>query len=255
VQVDPIKTKLKPPVSKRLKLRCVVPLTIFALKFNLRRYSTAADKADLAERRAAAEEAEALAQLAGISRAAILRHVEEEAAELREQVMAERTRVVGRCMLTASSAVLKAPIFSALETITCESAFKLCLQSQLAQLQRGRRDCSRGTRPGDAGSRAGLRAERAGRGAGEAAVPAPARVRRRAPGRAVQVDPIKPTLRAPGTQHLKPKCDKLLSNSAFEFNLRRYNQVKTLEEARVTAEQEREDAEVGRCRLTLSNPR
>jgi len=41
-------------------------------------------------------------------------------------------------------------------------------------------------------------------------------------GRAVQVDPIKPTLKAPGTQRLNLKCDGPLSNVAFKFNLRRY---------------------------------
>ena len=53
----------------------------------------------------------------------------------------------------------------------------------------------------------------------------------------MQFDPIKPTLKAPGTQRLKLKYDKLLSyrlnfasilpqfclHSAFKFNLRRYN--------------------------------
>jgi len=39
VQVDRMKPKLKPPRSKHLKLRCVVPLSNFAFKFNLRRYS------------------------------------------------------------------------------------------------------------------------------------------------------------------------------------------------------------------------
>jgi len=38
----------------------------------------------------------------------------------------------------------------------------------------------------------------------------------------VQVDPIKPQLKPPGTKCLKVKCDALLSNSAFKFNLRRY---------------------------------
>ena len=38
----------------------------------------------------------------------------------------------------------------------------------------------------------------------------------------MQIDPIKPTLKAPGTKLLKLKCDKPLSNFAFEFNLRRY---------------------------------
>ena len=44
----------------------------------------------------------------------------------------------------------------------------------------------------------------------------------RARGRAVQVDPMKPTLKAPGSEHSKLKSDDLLSNFAFNFNLRRY---------------------------------
>ena len=47
--------------------------------------------------------------------------------------------------------------------------------------------------------------------------------RRLAPSKAVQVDPIKPTLKAPGTKRLKLKHDKVLSSFAFKFNLRRYN--------------------------------
>ena len=35
----------------------------------------------------------------------------------------------------------------------------------------------------------------------------------------MQVDPIKPTLKVPGTKLLKLKYDKLLSNFAFKFNL------------------------------------
>ena len=42
-------------------------------------------------------------------------------------------------------------------------------------------------------------------------------------GRAVQVAPMKPKLKPPGTKCLKLNCDMLLSTSAFEFNLRRYN--------------------------------
>jgi pyrroline-5-carboxylate reductase len=41
----------------------------------------------------------------------------------------------------------------------------------------------------------------------------------------VQVDPIKPKSKPPGTERLKPKCDVLLSTSAFKFNLRRYSMV------------------------------
>jgi hypothetical protein len=37
----------------------------------------------------------------------------------------------------------------------------------------------------------------------------------------VQVDPIEPKLKPPGTKRLKLNCDILLSTSAFRFNLRR----------------------------------
>jgi hypothetical protein len=40
----------------------------------------------------------------------------------------------------------------------------------------------------------------------------------------VQVDPIKPTLKPPGTKRLKLNCDVLLRNFAFNYNLRRYNE-------------------------------
>ena len=45
---------------------------------------------------------------------------------------------------------------------------------------------------------------------------------------AVQDDPIKPKLKPPETKRLKPNCDVLLSNSAYKFNLRRYNVVRAL---------------------------
>jgi hypothetical protein len=45
---------------------------------------------------------------------------------------------------------------------------------------------------------------------------------RRLRGRAVQVDPVKPTLKAPGTERLKLKAEELLSNFGFKFNLRPY---------------------------------
>jgi len=38
VQVDPIKTTLKPTGTKRLKLNCDELLSTFAFNFNLRRY-------------------------------------------------------------------------------------------------------------------------------------------------------------------------------------------------------------------------
>ena len=41
-------------------------------------------------------------------------------------------------------------------------------------------------------------------------------------GRAVQVDPVKPVLKPPGTMRLKLKYGKLLSSFASKINLRRY---------------------------------
>jgi len=42
-------------------------------------------------------------------------------------------------------------------------------------------------------------------------------------GKAVQVAPIKPTLKARGTKRLKLRYDELLSSFAFNLNLRRYD--------------------------------
>jgi len=44
----------------------------------------------------------------------------------------------------------------------------------------------------------------------------------------VQLDPIKPYLKPPGTKRLKLKCDEPLSNIAFNFNLRRHIKVKRI---------------------------
>ena len=38
----------------------------------------------------------------------------------------------------------------------------------------------------------------------------------------MQIEPIRPTLKAPRSKHLKLKYDVPLSNCAFNFNLRRY---------------------------------
>jgi len=47
VQVDPIKPKLKPPGTKRLKLTYGEPLSDFAFKFNLRRYDVVRQPLDM----------------------------------------------------------------------------------------------------------------------------------------------------------------------------------------------------------------
>ena len=63
----------------------------------------------------------------------------------------------------------------------------------------------------------------------------------------MQVDLIKPMLKPPETKHSKLKCDTLLSSFAFKFSWRRYN---TDENLLMMSDK----SEVGRCRLTLSNP-
>jgi peroxiredoxin len=40
----------------------------------------------------------------------------------------------------------------------------------------------------------------------------------------VQVDPIKPTLKAPGTERLNLKYEQLVSSFCFKFKLRRYSE-------------------------------
>jgi len=108
---------------------------------------------------------------------------------------------VGRCRLTLSNPVLKAPISKHLRLREiCWTAFKFCFQIQLAPLHQG------GT------------AVPAGRGRAR-------RLHPRQTGRAVQVDPIRPVLKAPETVLFKLRCDGPLSNVAFKFNLRRYRLV------------------------------
>ena len=63
-------------------------------------------------------------------------------------------------------------------------------------------------------------------------------------GEAVQVDPIKPILKPPGTKHLQLKRDIVLSTFAFKYNLRRCTVVSVIWVISM----------VERCRLTLSNP-
>jgi len=81
----------------------------------------------------------------------------------------------------------------------------------------------------------------------------------------VQVHPIKPTLKAPGTKRLKLEYDVLLSNFAFRFNMRRYSKgLKMLINRQLgegwnhwknLLEQKRgNEDKVGPCMSTLSNP-
>jgi len=81
----------------------------------------------------------------------------------------------------------------------------------------------------------------------------------------VQVDPMRPKLKPPGTKRLKLiKCDLLLSSFTFEFNLRRYTKMYLIAHATeegivIDLEPIEQGSElllngVGRCRLTVSNP-
>jgi len=70
--------------------------------------------------------------------------------------------------------------------------------------------------------RGAMREGSGGRGAGGDGADRQLPVQRQLRGEAVQVDPIKPTLKAPGTKRLKLKYDEPLSNFAFNFNLRHY---------------------------------
>ena len=58
----------------------------------------------------------------------------------------------------------------------------------------------------------------------------------------MQVEPFKPKLKPPGAKRLKLKCDILLSTSAFNFNLRRYNEVTAIADAADAATEAADDA-------------
>ena len=109
----------------------------------------------------------------------------------------------GRCRLTPDRPRVDRAWCQRLKLNCDGSAFKLCFQFQVAPLQRG---------APVRGGRARQRHRQPPAAAGRA-------VRR---GRAVQVDPIKPMLKAPEFQGLKLKCDETLSMFGFNFDLRRY---------------------------------
>ena len=66
---------------------------------------------------------------------------------------------------------------------------------------------------------------------------------------------MKPTLKAPESDHWKLEHEKLLSNFAFKFNLRRYTVAHAIcfWQAALWLVLYDEGGEVGWCRLTLSN--
>jgi len=84
----------------------------------------------------------------------------------------------------------------------------------------------------------------------------------------VQVEPIKPTLKAPRTKRLNLNYNELLSDVAYKFSFRRYTTAlkKRCKEfimrwhpdkwhGKPLAEDSRESIMVGQCSLTLSTPR
>ena len=52
----------------------------------------------------------------------------------------------------------------------------------------------------------------------------------------MQVDPIKPTMKAPGTKRLKLEYDETLSDFAFKFKLCRYMKVSQAKMEQLTSE-------------------
>jgi hypothetical protein len=64
----------------------------------------------------------------------------------------------------------------------------------------------------------------------------------------VQVDPIRPTLTAPGTWRLELIYHESLSNAAFNFNLRRY----IMDASRYQAEAEKHGERSGRLAAQAS---
>jgi len=56
---------------------------------------------------------------------------------------------------------------------------------------------------------------------------------------------MKPTLKAPGYKHLKLEHENLLSNFAFNFNLRRYNEEDEEKEANKFQLYREKEAEAG----------
>jgi hypothetical protein len=73
-------------------------------------------------------------------------------------------------------------------------------------------------------------------------------------GEAVQVDPIKPKLKAPGTKRLKLKYDRQLSSFGFKFNFRRYILLASHGVSLQFASEQATFVLVWRCRLTVSKP-
>ena len=61
----------------------------------------------------------------------------------------------------------------------------------------------------------------------------------------MQVDPIKPMLKAPGTKRLKLKYDEPLLRCAFKYNLRRYNEDNAYRLAMFWNDRDTEDVTMG----------
>jgi hypothetical protein len=67
---------------------------------------------------------------------------------------------------------------------------------------------------------------------------------------------MKPILKAPGTNYLKLQYDEPPSNFALKLNMRPYNLVPSgFTAATYDEPAHKRLLQVGRCRLTLSNPR
>ena len=172
MHIDPTKPKLKPPGTKRLKLKRDILLSTSAFKFNLRRYTVAAVLLTLlASRLLSGARPRPPADLISENR--------------------DLARRADTLVKRSIDATMKAgDLQQKLDAANVETDIAKAAAAAAADLAKA---------------------------AAAAAAVAPR-------GKAVQVDPIRPTLKAPNTKRLKLKVDELLSNVAFNFNSRRYTE-------------------------------
>jgi len=163
-----MKPTLKAPGSKRLKLKCDEPLTIFAIKFNLRRYNKNVALSDLKVFKGGGLFSMSASMFANVTTFD------------RKQLTLEYLTLVLSLDLAVAGDAPDKPLLALGGTLNFTYP------------------CKRGM------------------------VITGTDVR----GRAVQVNPIKPTLKAPGSKRLKLEHEKLLSDFAYNFNLRRYSVVR-----------------------------
>jgi hypothetical protein len=200
VQVDPIEPTLKAPRTKRFKLTYDEPPSNFAFKFNSRRYSWVARRAGGASHKLPSRSFTLSVSVPGN---AYLLEIEGLLTQGSRPGWTVGESVGGNFKMDSSdwSNGIRYHVFDT----TSDTEFNSRTEGPKCVALRGKKYLSGPTgwtphpAPGSAGD----------------PWSAP-------PGEAVQLDPIKPLLKAPGAKRLKLNFEEPLSNFAFKFNLRRY---------------------------------